>query len=149
MSEWDLARSATLYYGPSPPLADAGGSEGMSVLTVDIAESDFGFHSEDCGTWTTEIAPAATPGEPFGDGEWIVGVDIAPGRYRAHAPSGDCRWHRLYGFRGRSYVDTAYWARLDVIESSRDLDDPGEVTVAPSDLGFANRYCGEWTPAPP
>lgn len=115
---------------------------------MDIAESDFGFHSEDCGTWTADLTPAATPGEPFGDGEWIVGVDIAPGRYRAHAPSGDCRWYRLYGFPGRSYVDD-YWARLDVIESSRNLNGPGEVTVAPSDLGFASRYCGEWTPVPP
>ena len=137
-------------YGHLPsPLADGEGRGGMAVLTVDIAESDAGFFSRGCGTWTADLTPAATPGEPFGDGEWIVGVDIAPGRYRASSPSGDCRWYRLYGFRGRSYVDTAYWARLDVIGSSRDLDGPGEVTVAPSDLGFASRYCGEWTPAPP
>lgn len=48
----DLARSADGNYGPSRPLADGGGSEGMSVLTVDIAESDLGFASRYCGEWT-------------------------------------------------------------------------------------------------
>ena len=148
LSEWDLARPFTRNYGPAPPHANGGGGEGMAVLTVDIRESDEGFHSKDCGTWTAELAPAATPGEPFGDGEWIVGLDIAPGRYRAHSPSDSCRWNRLYRFRGHSFVDVDEWGRLDVIEGSHG-DDPGEVAIAHYDVGFASRDCGTWTPVPP
>ena len=143
--------SETGYTYGSLPLASGGGGEGMAVLTVDIAESDAGFHSEGCGTWTAELTPAATPGEPFGDGEWIVGLDIAPGRYRAHSPSDSCRWNRLSGFGGHSFLphETDVWGRIEAIERSRDLDDPGEVTIAPSDVGFASRDCGAWTPVPP
>ena len=150
---WELLgdfRNARSYTYGHLPRADGGGDEGMAVLTVDIAESDEGFHSEDCGTWTADLAPAATPGDPFGDGEWIVGLDIAPGRYRAHSPSDSCRWNRLGGFGGHSFLphETDAWGRIEAIERWYDLDDPGEVAIASYDVGFESRDCGTWTPVP-
>ena len=73
------------------------------------------------------------PGQPFGDGTFLVGSEIAPGRYRSEAP---CDWERLSGFGG---------PQDDVIEFAFRSD---TVAIAPTDIGFHSGYCGTWTPAP-
>ena len=146
---WDFEAYTGYTYGRWP-LASGGGSGDMAALTLDITESVTGFHSEDCGMWTSELTPIAVPGEPFGDGEWIVGLDIAPGRYRTHSPSSFCSWTRLSGFSQRSFTpEEGVWYDIEVIGGSDGSDDPGEVTIAPSDAGFYSRACGTWTPVPP
>ena len=108
---------------------------------VDIAATDAGFESSGCGTWTSVLTPIAPPGQPFGDGDYIVGLDVAPGRYFAYAPSEDCHWYRLKDFGGTRRWD--YGA-----------DDAGEwsiptriaiVDIAASDGGFISDGCGTWT----
>ena len=146
---WDFEAYTGYTYGRWP-LASGYGSRDMAAITLDIAEPVRGFHSEDCGTWTADLIPVATPGEPFGDGEWIVGLDIAPGRYRAHSPSSSCDWSRLSGFSQRWFTpEEGVWESIDFIGGSGGRDDPGEVTIEPSDAGFYSRDCGTWTPAPP
>ena len=107
---------------------------------VDIAPSDAGFVSRGCGTWSDALAAALTPGDPFGDGTWLVGIDIEPGRYFAHSPSERCRWYRLDGFGGE-HTDGHYAA-----------DGSGWfsiVDIAASDAGFESSGCGTWTKEPP
>ncbi len=104
---------------------------------ADIAPGDAGFHSEGCGTWTDDLTPIVAPGEPFADGTYLVGVDIAPGRYRTTTSTEDCGWHRLYDFAGiyRPY-EGLYTISSDRIEI---------VDIAPTDTGFTTSGCGTWT----
>ena len=107
---------------------------------VDIAPTDAGFASSGCGTWSATLAAALTPGDPFADGTWLVGIDIEPGRYFAHAPSESCYWYRLDGFGGEhtdghSAADGSGWFSI--------------VDVAASDAGFESSGCGAWTKEPP
>ena len=104
---------------------------------VDIEASDAAFYSSGCGTWSSDLAPIATPGEPFGDGTFIVGIDIAPGRYRAATVTEDCLWFRLYDFGGiyggyEGFNATAR-DRLEIVD------------IAPTDAGFTTRGCGAWS----
>ena len=61
------------------------------IQTVTIMADDAGFSAApECGTWS----PAPTRGPKaagFGPGVWVVGVDIAPGRYRSSGGEG-CFW---------------------------------------------------------
>ena len=55
----------------------------FSYTIVDIAATDLAFRSNNCGTWSSDLTPLVTPGEPFGGGTFLVGPEVAPGRYRA------------------------------------------------------------------
>lgn len=131
---------------------------------VDIAETDTAFHSDGCGTWTAALTPSVTPGDPFGAldaGTYVVGPEIAPGRYRTTTWVGDCSWRRLRGFGG---TDGDIVARGNVgwnigdqqhyhyrwPEESRTLIGDEGITgeIAPEDAGFHTGNCGAWTPAP-
>jgi len=104
---------------------------------VDILPADAGFHSSDCGPWTSDLSPVtSSPLSPFGDGTYIVGVDIAPGTWSA--PGGPtCYWERLSGFSG------------DFAELLANDLPPGNavVTISADDAGFSTHGCGEWSPA--
>ena len=108
---------------------------------VDIEPTDAGFYSYGCGGWTSDFAPLATPGEPFGAGAYLVVLEVAPGRYRSDT-LGYCLWERLSGFGGRPG---------DVVQSVgiKGADAwPLVVAISPDDAGFRSWGCGEWTPVP-
>ena len=113
---------------------------GYSTLIVDIAPSDAGFRSSGCG-WTAEWRPAAVPGEPFGDGTYVVGVEIEPGLYRAERFPKTCRWQRMSKFGGSAGTDSGFLA-------SRWAEERMIVEIAPSDVGFVSWGCRRWTPVP-
>lgn len=82
------------------------------------------------GAKPVEQAPKTIPG----DGTWIVGSDIAPGRYRSVVPSDAliCSWKRI-GHGGKL---------LDI-----GIGDPGQsmvITVLPSDDMIEVVDCGQW-----
>ena len=117
---------------------------------VDIAATDVGFASTHCGIWTTDLTPIISPGDPFRSGSWLVGPEVAPGRYR-NTPGDtgikgiefedECEWQRVSGFTG---------AEAETIEAGS--AEPGTVTtvdVAATDAGFVSRGCGTWTLVPP
>ncbi len=80
---------------------------------------------------TTQPPPPPTG---FGDGTYLVGQQIAAGRYQAAGGSG-CYWERLSGFGGT----------LDEIIAN-DFDTTGPiVSIAASDVGFNSHACGTWT----
>ena len=117
---------------------------------VDIAATDVGFASTRCGSWTTDLTPIVSPGNPFGSGSWLVGPEVAPGRYRntpgeTHIKGiefeDECEWQRVSGFTG---------AETETVEAGS--AEPGAVTtvdIAASDAGFVSRGCGTWTPVEP
>ena len=101
---------------------------------VTIEETDVGFSSEDCGTWTQDLSPiTSSPTAPFGDGMYLVGVDIAPGTWR-NAGSSGCYWARLSGF-SHEFAD---------IIANEYSDSQQTVTISSSDVGFESDDCGTW-----
>ena len=110
---------------------------------VDIAATDAGFESSGCGTWTRDLTPITTPGQPFGDGTYLVGPEVESGRYFAYSPSKDCRWYRLEDFGGWGFSELGIggggaWSlptRIAIVD------------IAASDAGFVSEGCGIWTTA--
>jgi hypothetical protein len=108
-----------------------GNETGPMIIT--IGKSDKGFESKRCGLWVTDLSAITEgPSEPFGDGTYIVGTDIAPGTWRNDAPQG-CYWSRLRGFSGQMG---------DLITNA---NGKGIVTIATTDKGFKSHRCGTWT----
>ena len=109
---------------------------------ADIDPADAGFTSGGgCGTWSRELTPIVRPGEPFGEGAYIVGPEIAPGRYRTSSPGWGCSWYRLSGFGG------FYWDHsADIIGFGSGSQFPLTIVdIEPSDAGFYSRGCGAWS----
>jgi hypothetical protein len=109
-------------------------------VIVDVLASDAGLRSQGCDF--RPYAPPATPATTFGDGDWLVGSDVAPGTYRLSAEvnpfTGDaslCHWERAADFTHDFF---------DVIAD----DDPAgaDVTVdLHPDERFTSDMCGTWT----
>lgn len=110
-------------------------------LIVDIAPTDTGFYSWGCGEWTSGAASLAAPGEPFGAGAYLVGPEVAPGRYRSDS-LGYCFWERLGGFGGRP-GDVVQSVGIEGADAW-----PLVVAISLDDAGFRIWDCGEWTPVP-
>jgi hypothetical protein len=99
--------------------------------TVDIAGSDAGFKTDDCGTWTT--SPRGGSMSSIAPGMWLVGQQVSPGTYSANASYG-CYWERLSGF-GNSFDD--------IIDN--DFVDAAGQAIVEIRSGDANADCGTWT----
>jgi hypothetical protein len=107
--------------------------DGYAVVT--IAPTDVAFSSERCGTWSTDLSAVTKSRTAFGEGTFIVGTDMQPGRYRSSAAGENCYWKRLSGFGGS----------IDEIIAGDLLDGPVIVDIAPGDVGFYSGRCGDWT----
>jgi len=101
---------------------------------VTILETDAGFESKRCGTWTQDLSPVTQSTTSFEDGAYIVGTDIEPGTYRSSGGSG-CYFSRLSGFTHD----------LGTILANNVTDEPAIVEIAPTDAGFESKRCGTWT----
>jgi hypothetical protein len=64
-------------------ISNDNGSGGPLIVTIE--RSDEGFSTEDCGDWSDDLSPVTSSRNAFGDGTYIVGVDISPGTYRVAA----------------------------------------------------------------
>jgi hypothetical protein len=101
---------------------------------VEILPTDAGFNSDHCGRWVPYTPPAQSA-TSFGDGDWVVGEQIPPGRYRSDG-SGECYWERASGFSHNFDEIIAN----DFVESG-----PVVVEVAAGER-FTVATCGTWTP---
>jgi hypothetical protein len=112
-------------------------SFGAATAVADIAPGDAGFETTGCGTWSSDLSPVTSARTaPFGDGTYVVGVDIIPGTWQA--PGGDgCYWARLAGFGGG----------IEDIVSNDLPNGAAVVTIAATDAGFKTANCGDWSPA--
>lgn len=104
---------------------------------VEILPTDEAFESNGCGRW---VVPELSdpPRTEFGEGSWIVGSQIAPGRYRSSGPGPDdssCYWARLSGLSGG----------FEEIIANNLAEGPAVVDIAADDVGFETSGCGSWT----
>lgn len=103
---------------------------------VDILSSDLAFETDsECGTWNT--SPRGGLQADIRPGLWLVGSQIAPGRYRTQARSG-CYWERVRNFQGT----------LSAVIDNEFVGSAGQqiVDIRSSDAGFHNdEDCGTWT----
>jgi hypothetical protein len=96
------------------------------------------------GTGTFQVSGTGsrplTPRTSFGDGKYLVGIGIVPGRYYSD-PSADCGWIRKSTFppspgddiaSGGPSFDAEQWI----------------VDILPSDVTFESYYCGTWSQTP-
>ena len=98
-------------------------SAGQAIAT--ILESDTGFRSRGCGTWSRlDEAEDATVAPTFSDGTYRVGVDISPGTYIATSTGiATCRWRRLSDFT---------WTSGNIVEVI--AGGPKIATILPTDI---------------
>ncbi len=112
-------------------------ANGHSVgpVIVEIAAFDVAFNSQGCEDWTAFLG--GTPVDSFGDGDWAVGSQIAPGRWSTEGdPSSvGCYWERARGFTHT----------LDDIVANGNAEGRTIVDIGPNDRLFTVRGCGTWT----
>ena len=104
---------------------------------AEINPDSAGFYSIRCGTWVRR--DSVLPEEPvthFGDGSYLVGVDIAPGTYVADAGDEFCDW-----FRTAPFGDTSPDNSGGYVSKGRQI-----ATILASDSGFHSDGCGTWEP---
>lgn len=80
-----------------------------------------------------DAADAARLANSFGDGVFLVGVDIVPGTYRTEGGT-SCYWERLAGVSGS----------FDDVIANDNVDGPSVVAIAASDVAFSSGDCGTW-----
>ena len=108
-------------------------SRGQAITT--ILGSDVGFRSFGCGEWQV-LGQRSPKIQPFADGTFEVGIDVAPGTYiAADTPRTTCKWRRLSDFT---------WTSGTIVE----MKASGQkiVTIRDNDVGFASYGCGRWIP---
>lgn len=105
------------------------------VVIVEVANTDIGFSSNGCGTWSLDLSPRTQSQEAnFEGGHYQVGEEIGPGIWRnSHGES--CYWERLSGFSGE----------LDDIISNGFESEVTTVEISDTDTGFWSSGCGTWT----
>jgi len=110
-----------------------GNPSGPEIVT--IAATDKAFNSTRCAPWSADVsAITKSPTDPFGDGTWQVGVDIAPGTWRS-AGGTTCYWQRMSGFSGNA---------REII--ANDNTGPSTIVeIGAGDKGFSSARCGMWT----
>jgi len=121
------------FSGSLDDILENNNTSGPAIVT--ILPTDKGFQSSRCATWTNDLT-AITPSRtsPFaGEGTYQVGIDIAPGTWRA-SNAGSCYWARLSNFSGGGV--------RGIIANENGV---GTVTIAASDKGFETSRCGTWT----
>jgi len=114
-----------------------------------IVDADGRFAAPGCasfwlvgGPWDR---PLATPGQPFGPGDFRVGDEVAPGTYVAPGvAAGDwtdrCVWQRVsdFTFGPGSVIQSG-------TSSGGEDSGPQIVTIDEHDFGFSSDGCGPWT----
>ena len=103
---------------------------------VSILKTDKGFKSQRCAPWTPATKRITNSvNASFGDGTFVVGLDIFAGTWVSENVSKGCYWERLSAFEGTS--------------EARITNDIGEgqmiVEIAADDVGFKSQRCGKWT----
>jgi hypothetical protein len=105
----------------------------VGPVVVTILKTDRGFDSEDCGRWTSSLTRITKSTTRFGQGTYIVGIDIRPGTYQSSGGS-RCYWSRLRNFTGG----------LSSILANDNPRGHAIVTISRRDKGFSSAGCGTW-----
>ncbi|GAA0449339.1 hypothetical protein ACFQ2B_19150 [Streptomyces stramineus] len=107
---------------------------GSSYVT--IGTGDKIFKTRGCKSWTLVSGEkSGTPkSEVPGNGMYRVGVDIAPGTYKAEGNKTGCYWERS--------KDALH--EVDSIEANENVSGSGIVTVTAEDAYFKTNGCAVW-----
>ncbi|GAA0339066.1 hypothetical protein [Streptomyces blastmyceticus] len=107
---------------------------GSSYVT--IAADDKVFKTRDCKGWNlvTDEKTGTPKSEVSGNGMYRVGVDIAPGTYKADGNKSGCYWER----------DKDALHGTDSIEANENVTGSGIVTITPQDAYFKTNGCADW-----
>lgn len=107
--------------------------DGFGVVT--IKKADVGFESKGCDEWSSDLSRVtASKSEIVWDGTYIVGTDIAAGRWRSTGGEDLCYWARLSAFTGG----------VGAIIANGLPDGRAIVTIRSTDKGFVTKGCGTW-----
>jgi hypothetical protein len=126
-----------------------GGSGGPVYAEIRSTDSEIWVSGRCAPFWQVPgpfARPLATPGKPFGHGDYLVGYEVAPGTY-ASSSSGapypedapHCQWSRV-----RDFQDTSPGS-ASIIASGGDGPAPLVVVIKPGDYGFTSTGCSTWT----
>ena len=93
--------------------------------------------------------PAPTPATgvrtSFGDGVWLVGEQIAPGTYRASAPSSGCYWARVAEVSDAAMLNARSAAATGAGAWSGGMTPDVEIAwIRGADSAFETVGCGTW-----
>lgn len=106
------------------------GEETRIELEAQLAEREAAIAAREAAA---DQADAAANANSFGDGTYLVGVDIQAGTYRTTV-TGNCYWERLSGLSG-SFEDLI----------ANDLPTGSAIVeISASDLAFSTQGCGTW-----
>ncbi|MGW1076238.1 hypothetical protein [Streptomyces sp. NPDC002537] len=107
---------------------------GSSYVT--IAADDKLFKTRGCKGWSlVGDEKTGTPkAEMSGSGMYRVGVDIAPGTYKAEGNKEGCYWER----------DKDALHGMESIEANENVTGSGIVTITPEDAYFKTSGCKDW-----
>ncbi|MBA3605602.1 MAG: hypothetical protein H0W46_06460, partial [Acidimicrobiia bacterium] len=104
-------------------------------VLVEIAPTDVAFSSSGCQRWSAYLG--GTPVDSFGDGDWFVNQQVAPGRWAAEGDTDSfgCYWERASGFMHT----------LDEIIANDIVEGRAIVDISANDARFTSSGCGTWT----
>ncbi|MBA3019725.1 hypothetical protein [Propionicimonas sp.] len=121
-----------------PGKAIGAGPLGSGTTIVTIAPTDRFFVPMGCGSWAT---PSTEPVTTIGDGDYLVGSQVSPGRYQAtHTTGTECYWELRSGFGGTDGDIVAYTMYRKPLATS-----VVEVVIPEDAVGFVTDGCGQWT----
>ena len=107
---------------------------------VEILPGDRGFKTEGCGKWYVDSISITEDSRSFGDGAFIVGVDVDPGVYESPVDYG-CYWERLGGLSREYYNGRLVGGDKELIAWSNNT----VAEISPSDKGFISYGCKQWS----
>jgi hypothetical protein len=111
---------------------------GAGPRLMELLASDVAVESSRCAPWTAISGPVTSSRTaPFGDGTYLVGVDIEPGTWRTNGVGASCYWARLRNLNRESSV-----IAQNIGEG------PAIMTVLPTDVAVDVSRCGTWTRSP-
>lgn len=89
--------------------------------------------------------PSDTNLTSFGDGAWLVGLEILPGTYRTIGPSSDCYWARLVELSDvKTFIQRSESATESGVKSSGAANEVIIVWILDGDVAFETWGCGKW-----
>ncbi|RLU94851.1 hypothetical protein CTZ27_18640 [Streptomyces griseocarneus] len=108
----------------------------VGISYVQITEEDKLFKSRGCKGWylVTDEKTGTPKTEVPGSGMYRVGVDIAPGTYKAEGNQTGCYWER----------DKDALHGIDSIAANENVTGSGIVTITPEDVYFKTHGCKDW-----
>lgn len=135
---WSQGKGSRCYWARQTVTQDLIDNDlGFPGGAVMIRPEDFEFYASGCGTWTMldsnalPALPAAQQQAPKKDGVYIIGLNMAPGRWRSNGAGAKCYWEKTSATQ--EIIDN-HLGPASVI-----------VDIAPGDFQFKADGCGTWT----